>query len=134
MTIESRELFELCKQLFEKTGWDSTDLDKQMYVETEFGPDYVESIGDGETFWEFPLYTSDYLLKKLPGELKRSDDQYGALWGMKNLTQMLDGVWDASYRFEDEMNPPDYKYSCEADTPLKALLELTMKLHEEGIL
>ena len=114
MTIESSELFELCKQVFEKTGWGSTDLDKQMYVETEFGPDYVESIGDGETFWEFPLYTSDYLLGRLPSE------QYETLQLIKAKNYWRAGVGQMG--------------SETSDTPLKALLKLTLKLHEEKIL
>ena len=32
MKTASSELFELCKQVFEKTGWGSTDLDKQIIV------------------------------------------------------------------------------------------------------
>ena len=113
MTIESSELFELCKQVFEKTGWGSTDLDKQMYVETEFGPEYVESIGDGEGFWEFPLYTSDYLLEKLPFPTEIGCDSFMWIGKYENRGNQ---IWER------------------ADTPLKALLKLTLKLHEEGLL
>lgn len=121
------ELYKLCSEVYKrfpewKTGRHIWSMKRPVICK---GDDFMDGMS-------FPLYTSDYLLEKLPNELKRSDDQYGALWGMKNLTQMLDGVWDASYRFEDEMNPPDYKYSCESDTPLKALLKLTIALSEAG--
>lgn len=131
-------LFELCKEVAKRTDWlcDEDESDFYFYWEANEGGDFSIRYRNECPYYSkdeyYPLYTSDYLLAKLPNELKRSDDQYGALWGMKNLTQMLDGVWDASYRFEDEMNPPDYKYSCESDTPLKALLKLTIALSEAG--
>ena len=127
-TNQASELYELCKKVYELTSWKDTRsrLDDGNHTIRNEGNEVL--LGSKQV----PLYTSDYLLEKLPNELKRSDDQYGALWGMKNLTQMLDGVWDASYRFEDEMNPPDYKYSCESDTPLKSLLKLTIALSEAG--
>ena len=44
MTTSSGELFELCKQVYEATGWETNS----MFID------------------DTPRYTSDYLLEKLP--------------------------------------------------------------------
>ena len=137
MTNQASELFELCKEVYEKTGWDSTE---KCYA-------FIDEFGDGGKHWRViplhednvddvddwhPLYTSDYLLEKLLKTLERPNDAYGALWGKPNLTLLDDGLWEASYRYEDEMNHPDFCYVNEHLTPLKALLKLTIALSEAG--
>lgn len=107
------ELFELCKQVYEKTGWDS-DEDLSHWQE-RIG-------GDGQTMLDVisdepgvaPLYTSDYLLEKLPKSYKSS---------LFKLYRSQQNSWWAGYApiFEQK-----------ADTALKALLKLTIALHEAG--
>lgn len=114
---DSNELFELCKQVYEVTKWD----DVESYInESE---DYVNPSSDViDPVIHTPLYTSDYLLEKLP----RTQEMFG------NTTYLtVQGVnidqWCASY---DHIEGQSFKGQF-ADTPLKSLLKLTLKLHEE---
>jgi len=138
-TNQASELFELCKEVYELTGWDNThSIILEMVTPGVKGSRRVRdwhNNGDfviGEQDGAYPLYTSDYLLEKLPKTLERPNDAYGALWGKPNLTLLDDGFWEASYRYEDEMNYPDFCYVNEHLTPLKALLKLTIALSEAG--
>jgi len=113
MTTASRELFQLCKEVYERTGWNPkgkwflllNDHNDTLSYELEDDPIVADYIVDGNV----PLYTSDYLLEKLPEwtELK------------KKTTISYTAKRDALV-----------SYSFESDTPLKALLKLTLKLHE----
>lgn len=98
------EVFELCKQVYEATGWNPTD--------------WQHGIENGQ-----PLYTSDYLLDKLP---KFIDDR------RLTLQPVIGNRWDASYDLINEAD--DSIYDSFAKTPLKALLKLSIELHEEKIL
>ena len=94
-TNQASELYELCREVYEKTGWKPTD--------------WQHGIEDGQ-----PLYTSDYLLEKLPETYNKQE-----------LTLWRSGVssWRAGY------SPTE---SYRDDTPLKALLKLTIALSEAG--
>lgn len=96
---EDNELFELCKQVYFTTYWNNNE--KRL------------STGRPGTF--IPLYTSDYLLEKLPRDtalfktiLVADEHRYYA-----NSAKALDS-------------------NCYSDSPLKALLKLTLALHEAG--
>ena len=123
MTTESREL---CKQVYEATGWPQELNISQLY---EYWDDHDElcviSIEDSDDEL-VPSYTSDYLLEKLPERIL-IDKQYRRWLSMDNLGS--DG-WQFSYRAE--RTAPIY--ASVADTPLKSLLLLTLKLHEEKLL
>ena len=100
------EVFELCKQVYEATGWDKTKDAFRLYI-------------DGVPV---PLYTSDYLLEKLPKSLNR--------YGLFELAPTrAETMWSAGYWTNDRLET----FSVIGDTPLKALLKLTLNLHEEGI-
>lgn len=108
---ESNELFELCKQVYKATGW----------------------YGSGSAWIDgTPIYSSDYLLEKLkpisdekPGnQLLVFTDTKG--WSAKMVFSYTDD--NDVYHFHETTNGFGY------DTPLKALLKLTLKLHEEGLL
>ncbi|MFF6951791.1 hypothetical protein ACFZAD_24425 [Streptomyces iakyrus] len=75
-----------------------------------------------ETLSDMPHYTSDYLLEKLPRVI-----------GNRNLTVQnvpLPNEWCASYDlFDDSSNT---EFETFGSTPLKALLKLTIALHEAG--
>jgi len=118
-TNQASELYELCKEVYKRTRWEDTlqfyDSFKDIYSEGEY-EDYGMShsfikgsydIEDGQV----PLYTSDYLLEKLPEwtELKRKTTI--------SYTAKRDAL---------------ESYSFESDTPLKALLKLTIALSKAG--
>lgn len=117
------EVFELCKQVYEATGWKQSPNISQLY---EYWDDYDElcviSIEDADDAL-VPAYTSDYLLDKLP---KFIDDR------RLTLQPVIGNRWDASYDLINEAD--DSIYDSFAKTPLKALLKLSIELHEEKIL
>lgn len=119
--MEDKELFELCKQVYEKTRWNSQGN---------------EDFGERES----PLYTSDYILEELPDAIKHPEHGYKWRLQLKKI-----GKWYvASYENElwvrvymaNEYRTDEKLYTWKepytADTPLKALLKLTIALHEAG--
>lgn len=127
------ELFELCREVYKRfPEWNNTKEivrkyslkeESQVMWRPPEGMDLLITAGSIE--WEHPLYTSDYLLEKLPGYLTRKqDDEVG------DLRMIKTGSTDGSYTYFYEFGVPEYRsYS---DTPLKALLKLTIALHEAG--
>ena len=122
MTTANRELFELCKRVYEATGWDGTDKCraylKNPYVDVwdwETIPCHEDNIADVDEW--YPLYTSDYLLEKLP---------VGTNISKTNTDTTEPSIY--------------YLATCrnngihQGGTPLKALLKLTLKLYEEELL
>jgi hypothetical protein len=120
------ELFELCKSVYEKTGWDETDkfwhslISHDMKSWSEYKlQDYKPASLFGMRI--VPLYTSDYLLQKLRDCNEFSLFTNGTVWQARYLGKPQ----------EEWANIPQWQ-SKEADTPLKALLKLTLELHEAG--
>lgn len=108
------KLFELCKSVYEKTGWKT-------------GQWYENNVWEGNeklvsTERTYPLYTSDYILEKLPKETRFGTPQL--IWYARHweacYTDAFDSLWNQELK------------SHAADTPLKALLKLTLALHEAG--
>jgi hypothetical protein len=115
---QKTELFELCKQVYEATGWDDTTdvLSKNV------ASGNVVSFMRGATpdlypydQSDVPEYTSDYLLEKL---LPTTSIKFAKL---------TDGNIGIFY----QPTKPDYA-DYKSDTPLKALLKLTIALKESG--
>ena len=102
------ELFDLCKQVYEKTGWNEN---LQMY-----------EYGSRLPLCGVPVYTSDYLLEKLPTPLYINKAPH--------QLQLIKAGDDfvAQYWFNDD-NEPFYEAG---KTALKALLRLTLELPEAG--
>lgn len=111
------ELFELCKKVYERTkdtwGW----TDEMQWIEVNhFGEVSIfpkwRSLSDNsaEVQKHAPLYTSDYLLEKLPQGVSVYKEQlaYAYNAGLPKVERQV------------------------SDTPLKALLKLTIALHESG--
>ncbi|MEC5150898.1 hypothetical protein [Cryobacterium sp. GrIS_2_6] len=131
MSTETDELFELCKEVYEKTGWEDT---LQFYRDDEvFAENEYEDYGMAYSFRsgnDTPLYTSDYLLEKLPKKV------FGVHSYDLELKPIADDLWIALYCPMGELFQPSdqarkpFKLWSEADTPLKALLKLTLALHE----
>jgi hypothetical protein len=105
------ELFELCKEVYEKTGWTPTGYT---------APDDTKSIMSMK-----PLYTSDYLLEKLPNNIENTEGIH-KLW--LTISPMDKGAWSAAYELFDTS-----EYVCWSDTPLKSLLKLVIALDDAGI-
>lgn len=106
------ELFELCKEVYKRHHyWADTD----MIFGKEVGRDWriMPLTLRVPKRNRIPLYTSDYLLEKLQEkyDVVLSNDE--RVWrAMNKRAQIL----------------------FEADTPLKALLKLTIELHKQGLL
>ena len=130
------ELFELCKEVYEKTGLATeTGHDgRELYLEKwywtingkvqSFAAERYKLLEDQVVA---PLYTSDYLLEKLPKTIQAEyNPEYLTLY--VSYPEVDDPKqWCACY----EVSKPE-KYEEYATTPLKALLKLTLALHEAG--
>lgn len=109
------ELFELCKQVYDATGWT---------------PPRKSERGT----WKI-LYTSDYLLEKLPKFLER-ETRHGRITGsgesidMRLQLREVGYEWEADY-YHEESYTQEYG-NILTTTPLKALLKLTLALNEAG--
>ena len=105
--MKEQELFELCKQVYEATGWEPNRELEGVKV-------------NGRT----PPYTSDYLLEKLPVgvHVHKDSTEYGAYRPPEYTSQPVSAkVVNRRIRWN-------------ADTPRKALLKLTLALRKEGLL
>lgn len=138
MTNTDTELYELCKQVYEATGWENTP--NAYYVEGHYFSGNIE-MPEGEPYlaqesgkydlafptkWVCPLYTSDYLLEKLPSRLIFHNNDCAI---EVRRTKKDKYMWSANIR-----HSYGQYFKQISDTPLKALLKLTLKLHEEKIL
>ena len=134
LKAQRNELFELCKQVYEATGWDGTEkfwhslISHDMktwsdYKLQDYKPDNLFGIRI------VPLYTSDYLLEKLPKKIKRDSST-----GWLVLSPMdSQGAWSVGYEPDHTEHIDDYPMEW-GESPVAALLELTIKLHEEGLI
>lgn len=144
------ELFELCKEVYEKTKWEgdgmklfcrkkphelienNTDSDEWYKPEVMYLPEITD-----EMRWtgnkHYPLYTSDYLLEKLPKHLASQEKlnvtyfdevpETGEIcWRAEYTHLFADGTWDIRW-----------EYQGNGDTPLKALLKLVIALDDAGV-
>lgn len=117
------ELFELCKEVYKRTGWNNTQM---RFVAKPLTEDYRilhksqlhalnESVYEDNLIYNSTfLYDSDYLLEKL-GE----DDRHIGMF-----TQSVN--WAASYQRTGLL------IQEASNTPLKALLKLTVALDDAG--
>ena len=112
------ETFNLCLQVWEATGWDGDDL-----LHFLGGEIHYKKLFESDMHWldttkdtYVPVYTSDYLLERLPRT-------YGgvalSLWAGGSTG------WIAEYDTENGGR-------CTGATPLTALLRLVLELKKEG--
>lgn len=125
------ELFELCKEVYKRTGWDEFFLAKN---ETEAARNGLiddfrlvlpRRIGDG--VWESPLYTSDYLLGKLPHNTYLLKD----IWLTKPMPS-YGYTAKCSNNFREDISKRFAEVAFDK-SPLKALLKLTIALDDAGV-
>lgn len=130
-----KEVYELCKQVYEATKWVDEDW-KQPYMyiiegetEIKYSPSWFShlsfSVKNPIKFEKVPLYTSDYLLEKLPKKLRIMEVTY---W--LTLSPMDKNDWGVSYEHDDTLTYSDTFHF--ANTPLKALLKLCLALKDAG--
>ena len=113
------ELFQLCKSVYEKTGWGHG-----LTTEKSFSSDgIVFGWMPGNT----PLYTSDYLLDKLPAFIIDNEYELSLMKGRKP-----EYLACYEYIYESRESHDETIYDTLADTSLKALLKLTIALSEAG--
>lgn len=111
-TNQASELFELCKEVYKRTGWQQKGT-RMIFNDADDGAGLYKHL-------EGYLYTLDYLLEKLPDTLPQGELFVGK-WGHS--------YWRAGY-FDYEPAWSDLRDF--SDTPLKALLKLTIALSEAG--
>jgi len=120
------ELFSLCVEVHARTGWGDESLEWWLSNERRA---HTVMLG------AYPLYTSDYLLEELPPSVYEGDN-----WvAVHNAIGFDDSpIWSAEYTDGDEKAANDkfdrrlIKLVGSDDTPLKALLKLTIALHDAG--
>lgn len=75
MMSKDTELLKLCKEVYERTGWDDVNIPKNLtdYAKAGEFESTIKGVKEslaprvvGDKFWHSPRYTSDYLLEKLP--------------------------------------------------------------------
>ena len=125
-TNQASELFELCKQVYEATGL--ADTIDYFYLKNngDYNVDRASHTQVDHNWWKlgsevparcFPLYTSDYLLEKLPKDVRIDKDS--------------STIYTASKFFFGKNSHTD-DIEMGASNPLKALLKLTIALSEAG--
>ncbi len=129
-TNQAGELFKLCKEVYELTGWNDTQ-NGYYFVDGEqpllYNKDNFHI--SKEPWWRHmaylsPAYTSDYLLEKLPSPLIFDENDCAI---EVRRTKKDKYMWSANIR-----HSYGQYFKQIADTPLKALLKLTIALSEAG--
>jgi len=120
------KLFELCGEVWKKTEWNPSEGFRNWYRSSTvtISGEYTQAI--------CPRYTSDYLLEKLPDHLETTPPEDKNLkWANLYLKPDGNDWWGGYIDIETSLSPYNHLYG-RADTPLKALLKLTIKLHDAG--
>ncbi|WP_064445167.1 hypothetical protein [Rhodococcus sp. YH3-3] len=127
--MQDNELFELCKEVYRRLP------------EWETRANYYMTIGGKSTIWHwqdaqefdrserFPLYTSDYLLEKLPAKLAYNKTEY-----FYYLEKFDDGSYGSGYGFTDEGGHIDHPMIgvLTDNVALKVNLKLVIALDDAG--
>lgn len=134
-----QELFELCKDVYDRLEW---QIDMGGWIIGDENAElFILDVSKDQGSYDFyaPLYTSDYLLEKLPAKIVTKKDTYGLIV----TPYTSDGTWIADYcvtswgqplsgiRGHWLHNGGDAQLT-ESTSGLKALLKLTIALHEAG--
>ena len=123
------EVFELCEQVYKATGWKNTE--DGFFDGGEVMP-FTDRIGAyiGASNFRCPLYTSDYLLEKLPSVVQ---DPYDKIF--RHIQMWINGDRSAHAGYVEPYAHDDrVAYAQKSDEMRITLLKLTLKLHEEGLL
>lgn len=120
---QDTELRELCKQVYEATGWEMPKSSRNRYVIVHGG--HINSIVKTKptSVAYAPLYSSDFLLDKLTEESRDFLDI--SITASNDSLNIICEDRRGSYGLR-----PIGVYDC--GTMLKALLKLTIALHEDA--
>ena len=137
-TNQASELYEICKEVYERTGWeDVTDF----YHENDTFDEETQTFKRNGIFsiverkradYNIPLYTSDYLLEKLPGLLDIDNKTFSLAVQAQVAPPNFVALYTHTSVVAGKLAGHSTRYINEADTPLKALLKLTIALSEAG--
>lgn len=126
-TNQASELYELCKKVYELTGWKQEPDISYLYKYWDNYDELCVISIEGAYDALVPAYTSDYLLEKLPGYIALTSTTWDDVHVYKKDSE-LDYQACACY----QSNVKGKLIQKVADTPLKALLKLTIALSEAG--
>ena len=127
-----KELFDLCKKVYELTGWEMTD-NFYFYAWTVNGhllTDVTSKNFKSKNDKDIPLYDSDYLLEKLPEYVIEYDTYHEQ--DIRNYLCLMK-VPEGYVALYDGLSLAHKVKVQRTDTPLKALLKLTISLSEHGV-
>ena len=128
-TNQASELYELCKEVYKKTDWKPTE--SRWWIINEYGErtlNYSPAIHNPTV----PLYTSDYLLEKLPGLLDIDNKTFSLAVQAQVAPPDFVALYTHTSVVAGKLAGHSTRYINVADTPLKALLRLTIALSEAG--
>ena len=114
-TNQASVLLELCKEVYEKTGWEAPET-------------YKAEDGNPENDWQ--AYDTDYLLEKLPQYIRHEKHDCRLEVSPTGYASKYLTLWAACYVNDSGIHTP---YIDTADTPLKALLKLVIALDDAGV-
>jgi hypothetical protein len=120
-----RASLELCKELYELSGWDGTEA-KYVNAAHNDPQEYTQLVGDidgGGYYRVIPAYDLGYLLRKLPSRIEH--DYPNDL----EITKEDDEKYWAAYSHVD-----DDIISESGDTPEDAACKLAIELFKQGVL
>jgi len=122
------ETFDLCRKVYEATSWGDVVGYYEYYPVSSVIRQKTSSPGNTlPTLLHeniTPLYTSDYLLERLPATIGKG------YW--KSYLRM--SKTDDGYAFAYMDRQLVRAYECTGSTPLIALLRLVLELKKEGII
>jgi len=128
--MQDNELLELCKEVYLKLGWyPGNNYSEKVWVNNSAGKLAIKTTKETGDYWQeiCPAYSLEYLLEKLPKYIELFDEHADDY--LLFLRPNFKGdEWNAGYSGLGTWMP----YLTDADTPLKALLKLTLALKEAG--
>lgn len=137
--MKNQELFDLCKQVYEATEWDGADAVYEQVVGIPEGEPYIVYPkiikqyglwGTQELKKRTPLYTSDYLLGKLPAVVQDPSDKI-----FRHIQMWVNGDGSAHAGYVEPYAHDDkVAYAQQSNEMRTALLKLALGLHKEGVL
>jgi len=130
------ELFELCKEVYKRTGWGNLPNETESFYVGTYKTGYKRRFIRGVPAYTntYPYYTSDYLLEKLPRRIVTPEPLVPSRGQDRDCVLMLSEDtdkegWVTGY---DSVYGQKGIYWQLANTPLKALLKLVIALHKAG--
>lgn len=129
-TTQDTELFELCKEVYKATGWEEQNIFNRATSRDPNVWGYPLAKDKYDAFT--PLYTSDYLLENLPRHINKDSILYELIMRNPFAGDYRFHYWSDTKKERLLKDDLGMGFVAVGDTPLKALLKLTLALHETG--